>query len=274
MGNRQSTANFFDANLALDRMRSIDRTWCQSGAAGQAQQYVLLVTSGAYDPMHIKHVEAMQTAINVVSNAALTKVIGARMVISGDAYVTSKLTRMHCVATPQEHRYNMARLAIATAEQDIDLIQASRYEMQFPEFVDFPEVCKAAKAELLAAAAVHSDQWIRDNAEKIKIYYVCGHDHAVKCELDIADRRSGWCDGVVVVGRCSSDTPDIEFSAPHDVLRRSLIHVRSTESSDVSSTRIRKAMLNDEFDSVKKLLHPAVVAYIEEHNLQTKRIVE
>jgi len=138
------------------------------------------------------------------------------------------------------------RLAMcALAVRHSDWVDVSRWEGEQSGFVDFPRV------------SMHHHKVLTELFPRLKIMYLCGADHAIKCYL--TNGLYGKI-GVVAVGR-----PGFTRQLSRMQTKEGLFYFVTTEMEDVSSTLIRKRL--SEGRSVANLTGEDVAEYITQHGI-------
>ena len=127
-----------------------------------------------------------------------------------------------------EDKLELCQLAV----RDHPFIRVSSWEITRGNPVDFGGVLEHVRSIVPA--------WV-------DVLYVCGADHAVKCNLY---RKKS----VVIVARVGSRIPD----------GKAIVVEGGDSDADASSTAVRKAVEDGNLESVKNLLHPAVFERLKE----------
>jgi len=196
----------------------------------------VLLTTGALNPVHRGHVAMFDRARDVLEAEYGIDVVGGFLSPSHDTYLSGK----H--GDPRKFFPAAQRLALcAAATEDHPFLAVASWESSVSgRWPDFPEVTAALERVL--------DE--RFPGEGIGVIYLCGQDHfryAARARLP----------GVAVVTRAGraerSDTARTIFAVP-------------TASDDpcgqMSSTQVREALKNDDVQTLRSCLHPAVLAML------------
>ncbi|KAJ3121448.1 Nicotinamide/nicotinic acid mononucleotide adenylyltransferase 2 [Physocladia obscura] len=223
---------------------------------------VVLVTTGAFCPIHNGHIEMLESAKSAIEANQSATVIAGFVSPTHDDYTSYKLDALNVTAS---HRLEMCRLA--TCESiwlDVD-----PWEARQRKFVDFPAVAK------------HLHEYLNERCPQIRallgagvnlrVAYVCGADHALKCSL-----RSLRDGGVAVVLRSSGKREQDQFlraTLEQMMLKqfgpkwwiKCCIADGKTEMLNVSSSQVRSLVLAQNRATFSLLCHPAVVQYFEEN---------
>ncbi|CAN1558555.1 nicotinamide-nucleotide adenylyltransferase/nicotinate-nucleotide adenylyltransferase [Mycobacteriaceae bacterium] len=200
----------------------------------------VLLTTGALNPVHRGHVAMFDRARDVLEAEYGIDVVGGFLSPSHDTYLSGKyLSGKH-----RDERFFPAaqRLALcAAATEDHPFLAVASWESSVSgHWPDFPEVTATLERVL--------DEPFP--GEGIGVIYLCGQDHfryAARARLP----------GVAVVTRAGraerSDTARTIFAVPtasDDPYRR------------MSSTQVREALKNDDVQTLRSCLHPAVLAML------------
>jgi len=196
----------------------------------------VLLTTGALNPVHRGHVAMFDRARDVLEAEYGIDVVGGFLSPSHDTYLSGK----H--GDPRKFFPAAQRLALcAAATEDHPFLAVASWESSVSgHWPDFPEVTATLERVL--------DE--RFPGEGIGVIYLCGQDHfryAARARLP----------GVAVVTRAGraerSDTARTIFAVP-------------TASDDpcgqMSSTQVREALKNDDVQTLRSCLHPAVLAML------------
>ena len=196
----------------------------------------MLLTTGALNPVHRGHVAMFDRARDVLEAEYGIDVVGGFLSPSHDTYLSGK----H--GDPRKFFPAAQRLALcAAATEDHPFLAVASWESSVSgHWPDFPEVTATLERVL--------DE--RFPGEGIGVIYLCGQDHfryAARARLP----------GVAVVTRAGraerSDTARTIFAVP-------------TASDDpcgqMSSTQVREALKNDDVQTLRSCLHPAVLAML------------
>lgn len=199
----------------------------QLAKAPVGKDLVVLLTTGAMNPMHRGHVSMLEKTARQLSDVYGKVVVGAFISPSHDLYLEGKFR-----GKPGSYLPSAQRLALCRAGcDDHPLVAVSSWECSVSgRWPDFPEVAQAAEVAL-------GTQFPR---VPIKLIYCCGDDHAVKCCL-----HSGLTStiGVCVVTRKNLDSPSVsrDFIARPECLLF-VVNDATDDTSTFSSTGVRKAL--------------------------------
>jgi len=223
---------------------------------GNNKKNIVLLSTGAYCPVHKMHVDIFVKAKKILEDPPLASGIMSVNVVAGylspthDSYVSSKVESSKVRSISGIHRLEMIKLNV----QDSEWMDASSWEVDQYEFIDYPFVYKHFKKEL-------------ESKFNVEIWYLCGSDHALKCHLY---DRSIRC---VAVSR-PTQNKIADLNKMYD--KNSFIFIQD-DTEDMSSTKVRNVMrkkyANDD-DYKKNLelyLHPNVAKYIIQNNISIKK---
>lgn len=198
--------------------------------------YAIVLTTGAMNPAHRGHAVMLHQAAARLERDGYI-VLGAYLSATHDKYVQPKCARLGTVGFSGAFRAEVARRAV----QDDTFVAAGLWEVSQPGFVNFPEVAASCVTEF---------------ADQAKVFYVSGTDHAERCGLTRGMRTgAGWI-GVVVVPR-EGDTP------PEEVAERVWVaEPAGGEIASFSSTKVRQALEQGNFDYVSTSMSPSAAALL------------
>ena len=205
----------------------------------------VLLTTGALNPIHRGHVAMFDRARDALESEYGLDVVGGFLSPSHDTYLSGKyLSVKHLSGKHRDETFFPAaqRLALcAAATEDHPFLAVASWESSVSgQWPDFPEVTATLEHVL------HE----RFPGEGIGVIYLCGQDHfryAARAGLP----------GVAVVTRAGR-------AEPSDAART--IYAVPTASDDpcgqMSSTQVREALKNDDLQTLRSCLHPAVLAML------------
>ena len=205
----------------------------------------VLLTTGALNPIHRGHVAMFDHARDVLEAEYGLDVVGGFLSPSHDTYLSGKyLSVKHLSGKHRDETFFPAaqRLALcAAATEDHPFLAVASWESSVSgQWPDFPEVTATLEHVL------HE----RFPGEGIGVIYLCGQDHfryAARAGLP----------GVAVVTRAGR-------AEPSDAART--IYAVPTASDNpcgqMSSTQVREALKNDDLQTLRSCLHPAVLAML------------
>ena len=205
----------------------------------------VLLTTGALNPIHRGHVAMFDHARDVLEAEYGLDVVGGFLSPSHDTYLSGKyLSVKHLSGKHRDETFFPAaqRLALcAAATEDHPFLAVASWESSVSgQWPDFPEVTATLEHVL------HE----RFPGEGIGVIYLCGQDHfryAARAGLP----------GVAVVTRAGR-------AEPSDAART--IYAVPTAADDpcgqMSSTQVWEALRNDDLQTLRSCLHPAVLAML------------
>ena len=205
----------------------------------------VLLTTGALNPVHRGHVAMFDRARDALEAEYGLDVVGGFLSPSHDTYLSGKyLSVKHLSGKHRDETFFPAaqRLALcAAATEDHPFLAVASWESSVSgQWPDFPEVTATLEHVL------HE----RFPGEGIGVIYLCGQDHfryAARAGLP----------GVAVVTRAGR-------AEPSDAART--IYAVPTASDDpcgqMSSTQVWEALRNDDLQTLRSCLHPAVLAML------------
>ena len=199
------------------------------------QKFAVVLTTGAMNPVHRGHISLMEQSIARLYKAKYN-VIGAWISPSQDIYVQPKALQLNTIGLSAPFRVEVTKLTVA----DDLLIDVGLWESSLERsgFVDFPDVCLSLKK--------HIEKEVDFKDDEITVFYACGADHAKKFDLYKGPQKWG---GVVVVPR--------EGDKIGEENAHSKVYVAEPSKGDIttySSTKIRKAIAENNEDIVKKMM--------------------
>eukprot|EP00475_Leptophrys_vorax_P031954 TRINITY_DN4880_c0_g1_i3.p1 TRINITY_DN4880_c0_g1~~TRINITY_DN4880_c0_g1_i3.p1 ORF type:complete len:215 (-),score=47.36 TRINITY_DN4880_c0_g1_i3:10-654(-) len=193
--------------------------------------------------IHKMHVEILEQAKRELEQQYEVRVLGGLISPSHDDYVKTKLGRD---AVPAKQRIEMIKLALKGAPW----IEVDSWEAEQDSFVDFPEV------------TAHLQSKMDDFAEKcqvdLRVFYVCGTDHAQKC---------GLLNGIRSVPKarvCAISRPGFVLRKGEKTYVVKLPADFSNSMADLSSTKVRKLCSGRSCtrDKLLDLVHEPVADYM------------
>jgi nicotinic acid mononucleotide adenylyltransferase len=200
----------------------------------------VLLTTGALNPIHRGHVAMFDRARDTLESEYGFDVVGGFLSPSHDTYLSGKyLSGKHHDETFFPAAQRLALCAAATKDHPF-LAVASWESSVSGHWPDFPEVTATLERVL------HE----RFPGEGIGVIYLCGQDHFRYAA------RAGLS-GVAVVTRAGR-TEGSDAAGT--------IYAVRTASDDpfgqMSSTQVREALKNDDLQTLRSCLHPAVLAML------------
>jgi len=218
-----------------------------------AKEKIVLVSTGAYCPIHTMHIEIFKRAKIALEKRRNCKVVMGFISPTHDDYVSPKIeSNGGYKSIPAYQRLEMVKRSV----EDEPWIEVSHWEVNSNSFIDFPSVYRYHKIELEKPTTY--------GPQNLQVWYLCGADHAYRCGLYRGNMRT------VAVAR-----PGAKYSLKsHE--GETFIYIEE-ETQDFSSTKVREAMMKhdkgeDEFRrALGVFLHPKVVDYIIEEKISIKK---
>jgi len=205
------------------------------------KEYVILLSTGAYSPVHRMHLEILMAAKEYLEKECKLIVLAGFLSPSNDSYVKGKLGDQWI---PSHHRLAMLKLAVA----DYDWIDICDWELKYRGW--------GSPTKLIQ----HIAKFAEENIAGIQIrpIYVCGADHANKYVI----YKQGQQKEVVAVGRLGYTQKLKEALAKlkQENMLSDIFHFVEKELSDFSSTSMRQKMQHGE--SIEDITFPSVAKYI------------
>jgi nicotinamide mononucleotide adenylyltransferase len=221
--------------------QSIDNIISEIQKLGQeriTKQIYILLTTGAYCPIHNMHIEVFKTARNYVESQNDSNiVVGGLISPSHDKYVGGKMRNSGFTAITSNHRVEMARLACL----NLPWVGVSDWESTRKGFIDYPEVTKNNRNIVFDKL---SNEFGKSITRQLKFVYICGADHAFRCHL-YTNVNSSWCDMVLSISR-PGGKGETESLLQYKSKWSDKFKLCEDNTEDLSSTKIREIMIKGE----------------------------
>ena len=197
----------------------------------QNKQNVILLTTGSFNPIHRMHLKMLDIAYKHLLSLKNYNILCAFISPSSDVYVKTKLPPL----IPFNLRCEMIQKSIDEFEKEKGensfKIFIHEWEGKQKYFVDFPQVIREIKQQLL------------DNGiENVKLLYVCGMDHYIKCKNDLSHN-------VVVIDR----KPYKSQGNKNKEGKNNIFFIKDETSESFSSTSIKEFYKKGDYESIKKV---------------------
>jgi nicotinic acid mononucleotide adenylyltransferase len=197
-------------------------------------EIVVLVLSGALSPIHLMHVDCLERSRQYLETFEKVPVVGGFICPSSDSYVSYKLGMERILLDKRCHLTDLALASsswISTNSWGWANAHGIVHQTQYMLNMEFPEY-------------------------KINVYLVAGADHVFKHRLFTGEQEKIFC-----IGR-TEDTDKVKQALNNSVYpNRNLILLDGGEE-DISSTRVRKFILEENWDALTQFLHPDVLSAI------------
>lgn len=183
---------------------------------------VIVCLGGAFNPVHTRHIEVVNEAVNWVKENTKFKVIAARLAVAPDGYVKAKYKRNKQKCMKAEHRIQLCEIACKESE----IIKP--YMFPVGSALDCGE---KVKREL--------------GRKDAKIAVICGADRAV-----LKSGNAKWnkkANGITLcIGRKGTEMDEIKEAFVEDLKSGIVVnpdfYIIEKELDNVSSTDVRAAL--------------------------------
>jgi len=221
----------------------------------------ILVSTGSFAPVHLSHIKIMELAKQHMEKQSDNMAcIGGFLSPSHDSYVTSKLKRLGCSSIDGYSRFKMIDLAC----NDSDWLQGSSYEVRSTTFRDINEATEYVRDHIKKSLISKYP-----SLSKLKVFYVCGSDLALKCYMYASEMD--FCNGVICIARPCEETTILKKQSKF--FCKSFKFLENSSIEDLSSTNIRKLLMqNASDDELKNHLPLPAIKYLKEQNITIKKI--
>ena len=196
-------------------------------------ELIILIESGALAPPHRMHIGLMELVKKFFeSNDNNKKVVGGFIIPSSDNYVKHKLKKDFI---PLKHRVNMTKILIKNNEW----LECLDWDMAYGEEI---KIC--------------IDKIIKNKLPKYKIksYLVFGIDFYTRHQMNLKSEQ-------VCIYR-----PGYDLNTAKAMYQKNLIFVEGN-NEDISSTKIRKAIRDNDQSAIKELMCDEEREYIKNNQI-------
>ena len=196
-------------------------------------ELIILIESGALAPPHKMHIGLMELVKkHFESNDKNKKVVGGFIIPSSDQYVKHKLKKDFI---PLKHRVNMTNILIKNS----NWLECLDWDMAYGEEI---KIC--------------IDKIIKNKLPKFKIksYLVFGIDFYIRAHIFLRSEQ-------VCIYR-----PGYDLNTAKEMYPKDLIFVEGN-NEDISSTKIRKALRDNDENAIKELMSEEIISYIKNNEI-------
>ena len=235
--NNHNEDDYLNEQLDLDLKEKISPLLKNSK---EKNNNIVLLTTGAFNPIHRMHLKILNIAYKHLISKKYN-VLCALISPSADCYVRYKRKP----SIPFEKRCDMIQESIndfcdENKDKDMVKIFLNTWEGSHSYFIDFPEVIFKIQNHLNKL----------DKNFKIKLVYVCGMDHYIKC-------HSSFSQNVIAVDR----KPYASYNFG-DNPKKLIYFVKDENSEPYSSTAIKEAFEKGDLEKIKKSTFPTTYQMI------------
>ena len=199
----------------------------------EKDELIIIIESGALAPPHRMHIGLMEKVKKYFEEKnKIKKVIGGYIIPSSDKYVRHKLKQDFI---PLKHRVNITKILIKNS----DWLECLNWDMAYGEEI---KIC--------------IDKILKQKFPKINIksYLVFGIDFYIRTKIKLKSEQ-------VCIYRPGFDLNDVK-----KIYTKGLIFVEENDE-DINSTKIRKALRDNDEKKINELMSKDVVEYIKNNNI-------
>ena len=245
--NNNHKGDDYDEQLDSDLKKII----CPLLANADKDKNIVLLTTGAFNPIHRMHLEILNIAYKYLLSEKYN-VLCAFISPSADCYVKHKRNpfipfdiRCKIIQESIQDFYNEKK----GKDKEMLKIYLNTWEGSHSYFIDFPEVIYEIQNHLNNI----------DKKTKIQLVYVCGMDHYAKC-------YNSFEKNVIVVDR--KPYASIKFE---DNPKKLIYIVKDENAEAYSSTAIKEAFEKGDLEKIKESTFPSAYQMIIEFFENSKK---
>ena len=234
INNHPNTEDDDMAQLDLDLIQKIGPLL--ENADKNKKENIVLLTTGAFNPIHKMHLEILNIAYKHLLSLKDYNVLCALISPSADCYVRYKRKPF----IPFVNRCEMIEESISDFEKLNNdksglKIFLNTWEGNHDYFIDFPEVIIEIQNRL--------NKIFKE--AKIKLVYVCGMDHYIKCHYSFSKN-------VIAVDRKPYQSIKVKEEP-----KKLILFAKDENAEPYSSTAIKEAFENGELEKIKESTFPS-----------------
>ena len=190
-------------------------------ASDDRKENVIVCLGGAFNPVHTRHVDVIETAMQWLEDNTNYHVVGGRLAVAPDGYVKSKCRRTGELCMKAEHRINLCKLTCAGHEM------IKPYHKTVGSAMDCGQRVK----------------W-EDNLKKTQIGVIVGADRAMSKSGQKKWKTKNKCITICVgrKGKTDEIKKAYEEDCKHDLVTNANFFIVDKELDNVSSTEIRREL--------------------------------
>lgn len=244
----------------LEHLRSAASTTTANPTSSPSKktEVIVLVSSGAYNPIHMLHIRAFYVARQYVESNYKFPVVGAFMSPSHDTYVRVKNRRNPREMITKRHRLGLIETAVASSSW----IEVDKWEITRRRVLDY----LSTLTHVREMCDSHFPQF------KFHVMYVCGCNTVVKLSHS-ALRDEGF--GCITI--CRPTQTEMVVKQLGKQLAKSTTIVEDTgvlpcDLERATSFRLRKALTNTEKNGsvIEMMVGKPVYQYFVKHSIGAK----
>lgn len=230
-------------------------------------KYVILVSTGAYNPIHNLHIDNMNAVKKELEKDESTCVICGIISPSHDNYVSNRMRQQNLTSIDGYDRIKMSDLQCKQS----DWLVTSVLECNATVFIDYNEVCFTVKQLFINIF----DNLISSNIEQISIQYVCGIHHAINCVIPVNyGNEITWCDHIYAIYQTSVGDKKDECAKINGYDKMSVVTVPTTCDDYTQSNAITAELQNPvpNWNIISDYCGTKVAAYLFGNEIGIKKL--